>query len=185
MLREATGAREAAGTEFDLEQLEPSSLAIRLVPERLARRHSVIPVAADNRTLTFATCRPFDPEAERDVAFASGRRTRMLVASRSAVKAALDRWYPRLHELDLLAERIRAGRPDVDSSDTDRPAGVSQSAVVEMCDHLIGRAVDVGASDVHIDGGKTGTVVTYRTTASSSRSTRKCSCRGYRRCSAG
>ena len=69
----------AAGTDFvDLVQTPSSELAIRLLPERLARRHLVVPLTVDNRTLTFATCRPFSPEAERDVAFASGRRTQMV-----------------------------------------------------------------------------------------------------------
>ena len=38
----------------------------------------------------------------------------------------------------------------------------SVSTVIELCDHLIGRAVEVGASDVHVECGNTGTLVRYR-----------------------
>ena len=37
----------------NLEQMEISELAVRLVPERLARRHLVVPIRLDNRTLTY------------------------------------------------------------------------------------------------------------------------------------
>src|SRR6185436_10181954 len=100
VLAEAAGAShvvldDAVSTEF----------AIRLVPERLARRHLVVPLDVEHRTLTYATCCPFSAEAERDLTFASGRRVHLMVASRSSVLAALDRCYPKLRELDVLAER--------------------------------------------------------------------------------
>jgi CheY-like chemotaxis protein len=82
-----------------LGEKEPSQLALQLVPAQLARRHLVVPVSVTNRLLTFATCRP-NPHAELDVAFSCGRRTRMVVAPRSAVVAAIDRCYPAAHPLD-------------------------------------------------------------------------------------
>ena len=41
-----------------LAQIESSELAVRLVPEKVARRHEVVPIAVDNRVLTYATCAP-------------------------------------------------------------------------------------------------------------------------------
>ena len=38
----------------------------------------------------------------------------------------------------------------------------SDSTVIDLCNHLIGRAVEVGASDVHVECGNTGTLVRYR-----------------------
>lgn len=46
----------------NLEQMEISELAVRLVPERLARRHLVVPIRLDNRTLSYGTFQPFDGE---------------------------------------------------------------------------------------------------------------------------
>jgi type IV pilus assembly protein PilB len=151
------------GTDIvDLLDVQTSELAVRLVPERLARRHSVVPCEVDNRMLTFATCRPFNAEAERDIAFASGRRTVMVVAKRSDVLDALDRCYPKLRELDVLAERLRCERPEMQAASIGRPSNGAVSTVIELCDHLIGRAVEVGASDVHIECGNAGTIVRYR-----------------------
>jgi type IV pilus assembly protein PilB len=154
---------QAAGADFvDLLETPSGELAIRLLPERLARRHLVVPLSVDNRTLTFATCRPFSPEAERDLAFASGRRTQMVMAKRSGIVDALNRCYPKLRELDVLAARLRSERPDVENAEMKGVPDASVSTVIELCDHLIGRAVEVGASDVHVECGNTGTLVRYR-----------------------
>ena len=151
----------AAGLDLvDLSTLEPSELAIRLVPEKLARRHGVVPLAVDNRTLTYATFKPFDPEAEQDLAFASGRRMQAAVATRSSVMAALDTCYPKLRDLDVLAARLSAERPVVEHAASARVT--ASSPVVDLCDHIIGRAVEVGASDVHLECSTAGTTVRYR-----------------------
>ncbi len=77
---------EAGGFEVaDLERAVSSELAVRLVPERIARRHFVVPLMVDNRTLTYATSQPFNAQAQRDIACASGSRTRIVAATRSAV----------------------------------------------------------------------------------------------------
>ena len=153
---------EAAGlTLVNAMQMATSELAIRLVPERLARRHVVVPLSVDNRTLTYATCRPFDPEIERDLSFASGRRLCASVAPRSGVLEALERCYPKLRELDVLAAKLTGERPIVDGPDPSRTAP-NVSTVIDLCDHIIGRAVEVGASDVHVECGDDGTTVRYR-----------------------
>ena len=151
------GAFEVA----DLEHAVSSELAVRLVPERIARRYFVVPLQVDNRTLTYATSQPFNAEAERDVAFACGRRTHIVVATRSAVLDALDRCYPKLRELDVLANRLRSEKAVVENLDQG-DGTKSESVVIDLCNHLIGRAVEVGASDVHVECGSTGTLVRYR-----------------------
>src|SRR5579872_2777792 len=104
----------AAGVEFvALAGRAPSELAIRLVPERLARRHMVVPLSVDNRMLRYATSRPFSDEAERDLGFASGRRTSLVVATRSEILAGLAAAYPKLRDVDVLAARLRAEQPVV------------------------------------------------------------------------
>jgi type IV pilus assembly protein PilB len=154
-------ARAAAVEFVALEPGAPSELAIRLVPERLARRHNVVPLRVDNRSLTYATCRPFSDEADRDLSFASGRRVTSVVATRTAIGEALERCYPKMRELDLLAARIQAERPNVEHTDAQDGAR-SESTVIELCNHILGRAVEVGASDVHIECGAHGISVRYR-----------------------
>ena len=128
-----------------LARIESSELAVRLVPEKVARRHLVVPVAVDNRVLTYATCTQYSPEADRDLGFASGRRTAAVPATRSAVVTALDECYPRPSDLDALGQLLRAGLEDAKSA-----AKQTESAAIEMCTRILARAVAVGASEVQL-----------------------------------
>jgi type IV pilus assembly protein PilB len=157
-----TTLAEAAGLPLiDPVQLATSELAIRLVPERLARRHQVVPLTVDNRILTYATCRPFDPEVERDLSFASGRRTKPVVSTRTQLSEALERCYPKQRDLDMLAARLSGERP-IQRQEPERAEAPSVSTVIALCDHILGRAVEVGASDVHLECGTDGTTIRYR-----------------------
>jgi CheY-like chemotaxis protein len=120
----------AAGTTLTpVDLLASSELALQLVPERLARRHMVVPLMVDNRTLSYATCAPFSPEAERDLGFASGRRTTVTIATRSAVLNGLDRCYPKLRYLDVLAQRLRAGSSEPADATGQPPAAAAPAPV--------------------------------------------------------
>ena len=146
----------------DLAQMEISELAVRLVSERLARRHMVVPIRVDNRTLTYATFHPFDGEAERDLTFAAGRQATGVLAARSAILTSLDRLYPKLQELERLADRLRSEGTVVEDCDLAVPEMSGESSVIDLCNQLIGRAIEVGASDLHIDCTSTGATVRFR-----------------------
>src|SRR5262245_12245441 len=68
-------AEACSAPYITLDDVVPSELAIRLVPEPLARHYQVMPLSVDDGTLTYATCRPFDADAGRDVTSTSGRPT--------------------------------------------------------------------------------------------------------------
>ncbi len=144
----------------DLDELDISAFVLRLIPEKVARRHRVLPIAQDGSVLTYAVATPFDDEADRDVAFASGRRTRRVLARPSQLLAALDRAYPQLAEVDLLLARLRS-EWQCQVFEADTPAD-PDSPVVRLCDYLVGNAVALQASDLHIEPSPEGAVVRYR-----------------------
>jgi CheY-like chemotaxis protein len=149
-------SQDAVGIAPILDEIVSSELAVSLVPERLARLHLVVPMSVDNRVLTYATFRPLTSEADHDLGFASGRRTTAVIATRAAVVAALDRYYPQQSDLDMLAKRLRTSGERAGSGKQ------AESVAIEMCNHLIGRAVDVGASDVHMTCDDNGTTIRFR-----------------------
>ena len=69
----------------------PGSPAV--VPEQLARRFNVVPVGQTDSYLEVATANPFDIDAEKMLAFATGREVRMLLASPGEIRAKLDEIY--------------------------------------------------------------------------------------------
>ena len=147
---------------LDLADTVISELAVRLVPERLARRYLVVAIRVDNRTITYATFQPFDAEAERDLGFAAGRRATGVRATQASVMAALDRLYPKLQELERIADRLRSDEMVVEVAGLGGSDAPGASPLIDLCNQLIGRAVEVGASDVHVDCTSSGASVRFR-----------------------
>jgi CheY-like chemotaxis protein len=67
--------------------------AIRLLPEKLARRYNIFPLRDNDRQLVVATADPHNIECEQAVAFASGRRVVFELAPPHALSQAIDRAY--------------------------------------------------------------------------------------------
>src|SRR5687768_16723402 len=80
--------------------------SIAAIPEQLARRFTVIPVGQTDSYLEIATANPFDIDAEKMLAFATGREVRMLLASPLKLRAKLDEMYRSGEEI---VSRLLAG----------------------------------------------------------------------------
>jgi type IV pilus assembly protein PilB len=144
----------------DLNDVQISQLAVRLVPEKLARKHVVLPLHEDNRTITFAVTRPLDMDVERDIGFAAGRTPRAVLAQRSQILERLDRHYPKLGEVERLIDRLKSEAP-VESADG-QVARLDASPVIELCNHILAGAVQSHASDIHIEPFAGSATVRYR-----------------------
>jgi len=123
-----------------------------LVRPTLARERRVVPLAASPRSVRLAMADPLDLGTVDDVRFQTGRRVEAVVASVTAVERALTSAYG--ESLARLAGEIPAARAETAAADLGDHAAeeASRSApVVRLVDHLLERAVDERASDIHIE----------------------------------
>ena len=140
----------------DLERSTPSVL--KLLPVKVARRHAVFPLRMDDGQFVVATADPTSDDAERDVAFASGRTTIFEVATPQAVSAAIVAAYgldPSETSEELTDEVSRAvevvedlGPEKLDAQDVDAPPVVRLTNII-LRDAVFGRA-----SDIHFEAGR-------------------------------
>ena len=151
---------KVAGLSFDdSSSVEPSPLAIRLVPARVARLHELVPVAVDDKTVRFLTATPYDVDAERDVSFATGRSTIVSLACRSTVRTAITRFYPDSDLATADAEQSQsppaaAPAPGTATTEPTLPSPSSASpdnAIITLCHDLLAGAVEAHASDLFLD----------------------------------
>ena len=126
------------------------------MPERVSRRHHVVPIAEDDRTLTYAGAGYYRDDVDRDVAFASGRRPRFVVASRSQVARAIDRAYPPGADVRALVERL--GRPAGEVAGSVTPAA-ADAGVAARC--ILGAALPPAPADPDRAGSR-GAIVRHR-----------------------
>ncbi len=144
----------------DLQAAPPVATATRLLPERVARARQVLPIAHDNRTLTYASAAVFNDEIDRDVAFASGRRTQMVVVTRSQLLDATAHAYRVANDIDKLIDRIKL--TDEPRAHEPGPSTALESPVIDLCNRIVATAFAAGASDIHIEPNGDGAVVRQR-----------------------
>ncbi|HEX2694055.1 MAG TPA: ATPase, T2SS/T4P/T4SS family [Gemmatimonadaceae bacterium] len=136
------------------------------VPEALARRFAILPLAVTDSTLHIATARPLDIDCEKILAFATSRRVRMSLSSPTRIKQRLEEIYAPADRVSELVggavasavESIREmGKPAeaTDDNDSERP-------VIRLVDHIVADGVAQGASDIHLEAGEAGIAVRYR-----------------------
>ena len=137
------------------------------VPEQLARRFNVVPVRQTDSFLEVATSNPFDIDAEKMLAFATGREVRMLLGSPSKIREKLDEIY---RETETAVARLLEGisgdfeveqiKEDEESAASEQQA--SQRPILRLVDTMIADGVTNRASDIHIEPVEGGVVVRYR-----------------------
>lgn len=145
----------------DLRVNPPSATAARLLPERVARAHGILPIAHDNRSFTYASADMYDADVDRDVAFASGRRPQMVVVSRGQLTSALTQAYRMGQTIDKLIDRIKV-TDMAKVIDVPSLLGEGDSPVVDLCNQIVATAIAAGASDIHIEPALSGAVVRHR-----------------------
>ncbi len=151
----------------DVSQLDPGVRAG--VPEQLVRRFRVLPIRLTDSFLEVATANPFDLDAEKALAFATGREVRILLLSPAKIAERLDELYRPEKALDKLLEGME-GSPDLVTVADQAPAeelhvseaDASQKPIVRLVDLIISEGILSRASDIHVEPEEGGVAVRYR-----------------------
>jgi len=142
---------EQIDLEFvDLTEVAVDSFAVADVPSAIARRHTVLPVAIRDDRLVLAMADPGDIFAIDDVRSVSGRDVIPVVAVRSDVVGAIDRFYRSESDLDDLTGVLVEDEPEEDDLG-DLGSAVADAPVVKFVNELIRRAISYRASDIHLE----------------------------------
>ena len=131
--------------------LETTAEAAGLIPEALARRFNILPLAATPGLVEVATSNPWDLDCERAIAFACGRSVRMWLASPRAITRRIGEVYegkaPATTENKATLRRLEA---------------TSGEPVVRLVDRVVAAGIEQRASDIHLEPEEDGIAVRYR-----------------------
>ncbi|MCX8007363.1 MAG: ATPase, T2SS/T4P/T4SS family [Coriobacteriia bacterium] len=150
-LAEQKGLEYVRLTSFSIDREAASQ-----IPERLARRRLVIPIAYRGDDLVLAMADPLDVEAIDDVQLRSGRTVVPVVATPTQIQYAIEKYLASADALQDVVESVREEEEDeAVQPDQDAP-------VVRLVNQIIREAVMDEASDVHIEPGEHSVRVRYR-----------------------
>jgi type II secretory ATPase GspE/PulE/Tfp pilus assembly ATPase PilB-like protein/8-oxo-dGTP pyrophosphatase MutT (NUDIX family) len=144
-----------------------SSQAREKVPEWLARRFEILPLAISDSTLDIATSNPYDIDCEKTLAFATGRSVRMSLAPPDLILERIEEVYSPVERVSKLLDRADKsnlqsviGRADATESEIDEKE--AERPVIKLVDHIVAEGIAAGASDIHLEAGESGIAVRYR-----------------------
>ena len=137
-----------------------------LLPEAVARKYRVVPLAADSGRITLATSDPRDLGAENELRFLTGREVTFAVAAPARIAERLDE----LYRPEASVERLLGGLEEVEVATEVEPAPPTapsndpalEAPVAKLVGALLAEAVRERASDVHFDPDEGGLAVRFR-----------------------
>ncbi|HET6826953.1 MAG TPA: ATPase, T2SS/T4P/T4SS family, partial [Amnibacterium sp.] len=135
--------------------------AIALVPAAICRRYEVLPVALEGQAILLAMVNPGNVFALDDVSAAARREVRPVIAERSDLLSALNKYHRADGEMSDLTVAIEE---ETISSSVEIAEEVqdSDAPIVRFVNLLVSQAIQDHASDIHIEPGEHELRVRYR-----------------------
>ena len=148
----------------DLATLDPTVKAA--IPEQLVRKFNVLPLRVTDAYLEVATASPFDLDAEKTLAFATGREVRLFLGSPARIRERLDELYRSDDVVSKLLAGIGSHFEVKEVTEEEEAVGsaeeASQRPIIRLVDMMLADGVTSRASDIHIEPAEGGIVIRYR-----------------------
>lgn len=142
---------------------------IRLIPEALARRYSIIPVYLRSGALTIATNDPLDFACLEDIAMITGLEIKTVLAPLPEIDRAINRVYAKKSSDDIMGNikdefsaSYLPSMEKIDQDDINMAERVDSAPIVKLVNSLIMEAYQQNASDIHIEPEERFTRIRFR-----------------------
>jgi MSHA biogenesis protein MshE len=156
-------ARQLRVPMVNLKSFPLKSETVRLLPESPARRHRAIVLEDKGEQLLVGFVDPLDLVAYDELHRLLKRPVRIAVVPESQLPPALDRHYRRTEEITGLAKALEKDVGDaVDFGTLEAAVGQEGAPVVRLLQSVFEDALQVGASDVHLEPQEAGLLIRSR-----------------------
>jgi type IV pilus assembly protein PilB len=142
----------------DLAGLEVPQEVVSLLPESVARENTIFPVAESGSSLRVATCDPSDLDTQEKLRFILNRDIELALAPREQIVEAINRHYGLSdgESADSMLQEFTDTAIDFTETAVEQAANAkeednSDAPVVKLVNLIITEAVQLRASDIHIE----------------------------------
>ena len=136
-----------------------------LLPLSFMRARLVVPVQLSDGTLTVAMADPLDADARESVARATGKRVEVLAGTEEEVRETIEKAYGESSSsMERIVEQVSDETPESATDEkVEQLIGVaSEAPIIRLVNFVIARAVERGASDIHMEPYEKALRVRYR-----------------------
>jgi len=152
---------------INLADFEIDQEVLKLVPRETCERHLLIPVSRAGSSLIVAMADPSNISAIDDIKFLTGYNVDAVLATESAIRDAIDRYYNTGPSYEEVMEGLDEAEIDFeviedDSNVVDLEKAADEAPVVRLVNLILVDAIKKGASDIHIEPYEKSFRVRYR-----------------------
>ena len=146
----------------NMNKLADYPLCTEILTQNFLKQHSVVPVHETEKLITFAIADPSDQYLLQALELATEKDISLMISTPDKIDNALERIYVNQASLSEISDEI-IETTDEDSDDIERLKDLaSEAPVVRLVNLLINRAVEVRASDIHIEPFRNTLKIRYR-----------------------
>jgi type IV pilus assembly protein PilB len=148
---------EHHGMQFvDLNELEIPKAVIELVPESVARENLVLPLSLEGNTLKIITADPTNYDTIQKLQFILNKDIVPVLAIADQITEAINRNYGQTETESVDSMLVEFTDTAIEFTQTDSMATLaaaddSDAPVVRLCNLIIQEAINLRASDIHIE----------------------------------
>lgn len=163
-------AEEHGRDYVDLHEVHIPDSVIETVPESVARENAVLPMAQDEESLKVIISDPYDIETIENLRFILNKKIDIALAPREDILEAINRYYGQMEgeSADSMLQEFTDTAIDFTQTQTET-VGAQQEAVdensapvVRLVDLMIREAVQLRASDIHVEPFENEVRIRYR-----------------------
>ncbi|MFC5453087.1 GspE/PulE family protein [Paenibacillus aestuarii] len=129
----------------------------KIIPESMARRYQAIPLHKEGGKLMVAMADPLDYFAIEELRMSTGFRIEPAISSRDELQRAIARHYG-------LQDSMSQMMTDMPNADEIKETEITDedAPIVRLVNQMIQQAVQLRASDIHVDPGEANLTIRYR-----------------------
>lgn len=152
---------------INLAEIDVDAAVIKIIPADVAQKYQIIPINRAGATLIIAMSDPSNIFAVDDIKFMTGYNVEVVVASETAIRTAIDKFYDQSASLaDVMGDmemedfEVVGDEEEVDVSSLER--ATEDAPVVRLVNLILTDAIKKKASDIHIEPYEKSFRVRYR-----------------------
>ncbi len=142
----------------DLSTIKIPDHVIQLVPESVARENKIIPISDADETIKVLVSDPFDIETIEKLRFILNRKIETAIASVEQIQEAINKYYGQTEgeSADSMLQEFTDTQIDFTETEEDKAkaeegADENSAPVVRLVQYMIQEAVQLRASDIHVE----------------------------------
>jgi len=148
----------------DLRQLQLEPKVVQLIPEAMARRHRAVALREEGDAVVLGMTDPTNLFGYDEIAAHLHRPIKLALVAESPLLSALDLLYRRTDEMVQFAQEVREDLqpPAIDAETLKIDEGSPDAPVLKLLNSIFEDAIQVRASDIHIEPAERGLRVRSR-----------------------